>query len=90
MVVGIVYGIAGQENNHYKSLSKDHDYALFIGKEFWHRLTGAEDFYDRLIQAVSELAQEADGKQALSDVVEALAKEPVIVALASAAKSRDV
>ena len=86
MVIGILYGIAGQESNHYKKLSHEHDYALFIGKDFWHRLTGAEDFYARLIHAISEVAQEANGKQALSDVVAALAKDPVIVALANAAK----
>jgi hypothetical protein len=86
MVIGILYGIAGQESNHYKKLSHEHDYALYIGKEFWHRLTGAEDFYARLIHAISEVAQEANGKQALSDVVAALAKDPVIVALANAAK----
>ena len=82
MVIGILYGIAGQESNHYKKLSQEHDYALFIGKDFWHRLTGADDFYDRLIHAISEVAQEANGKQALIDVVAALAKDPVIVALA--------
>jgi Type II restriction endonuclease EcoO109I len=86
MVIGILYGIAGQESNHYKKLSHEHDYALFIGKDFWHRLTGAEDFYDRLIHAISEVAQEANGKQALSDVVAELAKDPVILALANAAK----
>lgn len=86
MVVGILYGIAGQESNHYKKLSHGHDYALFIGKDFWHRLTGAEDFYDRLIHAISDVAQEANGHKVLADVVTELAKDPVIVALANAAK----
>lgn len=86
MVIGILYGVAGQESNHYKKLSDEHNYALFIGKDFWHRLTGAEDFYDRLIRAISEVAQEAKGQQALSDVVAELAKDPVIVALANTAK----
>ena len=90
MVVGILYGIDGQESGHYKKLRDTHDYPLFIGKDFWHRLTGANDFYDRLIHAISEVAQEANGKQVLSDVVAELAKEPVIVALANAAKSRDI
>lgn len=86
MVIGILYGVAGQESNQYKKLSQEHDYPLFIGKDFWHRLTGAEDFYDRLIHAISQVAQEANGKQALGDVVAALAKDPTIVALANAAK----
>ena len=86
MVIGILYGVAGQESSHYKKLSHEHDYALFIGKEFWHRLTGAEDFYSRLIHAISEVAQEAKGHQALSDVVAELAQDPVIVAMANTTK----
>lgn len=90
MVVGILYGKAGQESSHYKKLSTEHNYSLFIGKDFWHRLTGAVDFYDRLIQAISEVAQEAKGEQALSDVATELAKDPLILVLASTAKSRDI
>ncbi len=86
MVVGILYGVSGQESNHYKKLSLEHDYPLFVGKDFWHRLTGAEDFYDRLIYAISEVAQEANGEKAINAVVVELAKDPIIVALASAAK----
>jgi hypothetical protein len=90
MVIGILYGVAGQESSHYKKLSQEHDYALFIGKDFWHRLSGAEDFYARLIHAISEVAHEANGKQALKDVVAQLAKDPVIVSLANAANARKI
>lgn len=86
MVVGILYGVAGQESNHYKSLRDRYDYALYVGNEFWYRLTGAEDFYDRLIHAISEVVLEAKGKELLDEVVAELAKDPVIVALANAAK----
>lgn len=86
MVIGILYGITGQESNHYKKLSNEHDYALFIGKDFWHRLTGAEDFYDRLIHEISQVAKEANGKKLLDDVVTKLASDPVITVLANAAK----
>ena len=84
MVIGILYGVAGQESNHYKKLSHEHDYALFIGNDFWHRLTGAADFYDRLIHAISQVAQEANGKKLLDEVVAELAKDPVILALSNA------
>jgi hypothetical protein len=86
MVIGILYGVAGQESNHYKKLSNEHNYVLFIGKDFWHRLTGAEDFYDRLINAISMVAKEANGHNALADVVAELAKDPIIMALGNAAK----
>ena len=86
MVIGILYGAAGQESNHYKTLSQEHGYPLFIGKDFWHRLTGAENFYQRLIIAISEVFQEGKGNETLDDVVAELAKDPIIVALANAGK----
>jgi len=86
MVIGILYGVAGQESNHYKKLSDEHNYPLFIGKDFWHRLTGADDFYDRLIRAICEVVQEANGHKVLDEVVAELAKDPIVVALANSAK----
>ena len=82
MVIGILYGVPGQENNHYKVLSGEHSYSLFIGQNFWHRLTGSEDFYERLSAAISKVALEANGKQTLDDVVHALAKDKQIIELA--------
>jgi Type II restriction endonuclease EcoO109I len=82
MVIGILYGVPNQESNHYKALSGEHSYPLFIGQNFWHRLTGAEDFYQRLIDAISEVALEANGKETLDQVVTKLAKDAQIVKLA--------
>ena len=83
MVIGILYGIPNQESNHYKVLSDAHSYPLFIGQNFWHRLTGAEDFYQRLIDAISEVALEVNGKETLDQVVATLSKDPQIVKLAT-------
>jgi Type II restriction endonuclease EcoO109I len=82
MVIGILYGVPNQESNHYKALSGEHSYPLFIGQNFWHRLTGAEDFYQRLIDAISEVALEANGKETLDQVVATLAEDEQIVKLA--------
>ena len=82
MVIGILYGVPNQEKSHYKVLNVEHSYPLFIGQNFWHRLTGSEDFYERLIAAISKVALEANGKQTLDDVVQALAKDKQIIELA--------
>jgi Type II restriction endonuclease EcoO109I len=82
MVVGILYGVPGQESNHYQKLSAEHDYPLFIGQGFWHRLTGAEDFYQRLINAITDVALEAKGKPVLDEVVAALATTESVKKLA--------
>jgi hypothetical protein len=85
MVIGILYGIPNQESNQYKTLNTVHDYPLFIGQNFWHRLTGAEDFYQRLIGAISEVALEANGKETLDQVVATLSKDEQIIKLANKA-----
>lgn len=85
MVIGILYGVANQESNHYKTLSGEHSYPLFIGQDFWHRLTGAEDFYQRLIDAISKVALEANGKETLDQLVDTLSKDAQIVKLAKKA-----
>lgn len=82
MVVGILYGIPNQESNHYKKLRDHHSYPLFIGQDFWHRLTGAEDFYQQLIEAISKVALEAKGKETLNNVIEMLSQDAQIIQLA--------
>lgn len=84
MVIGILYGVPGQEKNHYKTLRDTHDYPVFIGQEFWHRLTGAEDFYPRLIESISAVALETEekGKQAIVKVVATLSQDEQIIKLA--------
>lgn len=82
MVIGILYGIPNQESNQYKTLNTVHDYPLFIGQNFWHRLTGADDFYQRLIDAISEVALEANGKETLDQVIATLSEDEQIVKLA--------
>lgn len=86
MVIGILYGIPGQESNHYQKLSTEHDYPLFIGQDFWHRLTGSKNFYDRLIHAVTDVALEAKGKPVLDEVVATLAETDAVIKLAKAPK----
>lgn len=82
MLVGILYGEPGQESSHYKTISTKHDYPVVIGQEFWLRLTGSKDFYQRLIRAISDVALEAKGTQVLDEVVSALAASDAVKTLA--------
>ena len=47
MIVGIVYGETSEISSHYKKIGES--FPVIIGKDFWHRLTGQEDFYFQLI-----------------------------------------
>jgi hypothetical protein len=73
LVVAILYGEPGQESNHYKRLRDEHGYPLYIGNDFWNRLTGDDKFYDDLRIAIAEVAMEADGMETLNDTIKKLA-----------------
>ena len=82
LVVAIVYGELGQESGHYKRLRDEYDHPLFIGQEFWHRLTGDENFYIELRKAIAEVAIEARGATLLDETMRQLASTPEIRKLA--------
>lgn len=73
MIVGVVYGEAAELSSHYKRIGNT--YAVIIGKDFWHRLTGKEDFYFELIDAIGEVALEVDASKVVEQTIKALAKE---------------
>lgn len=73
LIVGVMYGTPQELSYHYKKINED--YPVIIGKDFWHRLTGAEDYYHDLIRAIGEVALKIDGRKLLEEVVDELAKE---------------
>ena len=82
LVVAILYGEPGQESGHYKRLRDELDYPLFIGQEFWLRLTGDTNFYAELRLAIAEVAVEARGAALLDQTIQQLAATPEIKKLA--------
>lgn len=46
-IVGVFYGTESSLSQSYKRI--DEEYPVYVGKEFWHRLTGDSDFYYDLI-----------------------------------------
>jgi hypothetical protein len=73
MVVGVFYGTKNELSAHYKKI--DADYPVFIGEEFWYRLTGDPVFYDRLTDAIGQVASEYDSSELINEVISDLAKE---------------
>ena len=73
LVVGVFYGTEKQLSSMYKQIKQE--YPVYVGKEFWHRLTGDENFYSGLIDAFGEVAKEADGKDLLEEVINELAED---------------
>lgn len=73
LIVGVFYGEIKDLSGHYKNIEKD--YPVYIGKEFWYRLTGDSNFYNELTSAIDEVAFEYDGRRLLENVIEKLANE---------------
>lgn len=73
LIVGVFYGETHELSNHYKKIQKS--YPVYIGKEFWFRLTGDENFYSVLTNAIGGVASEFDGSQLIHDVIDELAKQ---------------
>jgi hypothetical protein len=72
-VVGVFYGSSAQLSTFYKQISQD--YTVIVGQEFWHHLTGDENFYFDLANAFAEVAVEMDSRKLIEDTVQKLALE---------------
>ena len=73
LIVGVVYGDPAELSSHYKRIGSS--YPVIIGQEFWYRLTGKEDFYFELIDAIGEVALEVDASKVVENTINSLAKE---------------
>lgn len=73
MIVGVLYGTDKDLSQHYKVINKD--YPVIIGKEFWYRLTGDDNFYEEIIDSIGEVANEYNGKELLTEVIQKLSKD---------------
>lgn len=73
LVVGVFYGEATDLSTHYKRIQRE--YPIYIGQDFWYRLTGDLNFYNELIAAIDEVATEYDGRDMLEQVITELAQE---------------
>ncbi|MCI2255778.1 restriction endonuclease [Domibacillus sp. PGB-M46] len=73
LIVGVFYGTPQDLSNHYKTINKE--YPVIVGEEFWHRLTGDLEFYEKLTNAIGEVASEYDSSELINQVITELAKE---------------
>jgi hypothetical protein len=71
LVFCLTYGEPSEKNAFIRELEKS--YTVYIGKEFWHRFTGDENFYRSLIRAAGEVANSVDMKAIVDDVISKLA-----------------
>lgn len=63
--IGVLYGIHNDISGHYKKIESSSvggqlNIPVFVGKDFWQRLTGDENFYSDLIGIFIELFEQED------------------------------
>tara|TARA_R100000935_G_C2832555_1_gene166016 strand:+ start:194 stop:904 length:711 start_codon:yes stop_codon:yes gene_type:complete len=73
LILGILYGEEDQISQHYRKI--DEQYPVIIGQEFWHRLTGFPDFYNKLVSNLDIMILELNTEDFLEIGYKALAKE---------------
>lgn len=75
LVVGVLYGEKENLSANYKAI--DAHYPVLCGCDFWERLTGDKDFYNRLAKAFGEVVEEdgIDGSSLILNKVNEIAEE---------------
>lgn len=71
-IVGVLYGTFDELSGHYKKIHED--YPVIVGKDFWYHLTGDPSFYQDLIMAFTEVADEIDASEIMQETIAELAK----------------
>jgi hypothetical protein len=83
LVVGVIYGQTGDLSSHYRRITRQYNYPVVIGQEFWQKLTGDEHFYRDLISSIAKVSIEANYSSELDDTIRQLAEHPEIIQLSN-------
>ncbi len=73
LILGVLYGEEDQLSQHYQKINKK--FPVIIGKELWHRLTGFQNFYDKLVSNLDLMILNLDTDDFFKKGYMALAEE---------------
>ena len=73
LVLCVLYGTHDELNGFYREVERD--YPVYVGEEFWYRLTGIHGFYDEFVQAMNDGIREIDESGLLQSTITALAEQ---------------
>ena len=71
-IIGVCYGTPESLSTSYRKIAEA-GHPVFVGREFWYHLTGDPGFYQDLISALSDVANEIDGTSVMNNVISLLA-----------------
>jgi len=69
----LLYGEPDEKNSFIRELEKD--YVVFIGREFWTRFTGDDNFYRDLILSIDIVADEVNMSVVVDEVIQDLSNQ---------------
>ena len=72
LVIGVLYGSEDDLNANYKRLRDEKHYPVFVGNEFWKRLTGDDDFMEKLIQSFTAVVIDTNPSSILDEIISTL------------------
>jgi len=73
LILGVLYGEENQLSQHYKKIDEKHP--VIIGVEFWYRITGFPDFYNKLVVNLDKMILSLDTEQFFKKGYTELAEE---------------
>ena len=73
LILGVLYGDESQLSQHYRKINEQHP--VIVGKEFWQRITGFENFYDKLVSELDILIKNIDTNDFFKEGCLLLAKD---------------
>jgi hypothetical protein len=72
-VIGVMTGEDSRLSANYKTLRDRHNYPVFVGSNFWLRLTGEADFYERLVKVLKDCIAKVDESALVEDTINIVA-----------------
>jgi hypothetical protein len=73
LILGVLYGTENQLSQHYKKIDEKHP--VIIGVDFWHRITGFPNFYNKLVINLDKMILSLDTEQFFKKGYTELSKE---------------
>lgn len=74
IVAGVAYGEPADLSPNYKKLQEE-GVQVYIGQEFWHRVTGDKNFYAKLIKRCEKAANQSRVRKVLNETIKKLSNQ---------------
>lgn len=85
MIVGILYGERRNLSGNYLAIENEHGYGVFIGKDFWEKLTGDEKFYEKMSDKLHSISCDLNESVYVQEIIKELSETDEIIKLSKQA-----